>query len=540
MRNLCINARCPKPENDETQLFCQGCGSELLLGGRYRVIAEIGSGGFGKTYEVSATHQTEPMLLKVLINPQEKAIELFQREAQVLSQLDDVGIPKVPEDGYFTYFLRDAQEPLHCLVMEKIEGMDLSGYMKHRDKRPIEVSVAMLWLKEIVTILKTVHNQQFFHRDIKPANIMLRSSGALALIDFGTVRQISATYVSKQGMGQVTGVVSAGYTAPEQLNGQAVLQSDFFALGRTLVFLLTGQEPADLYDAYQDAVVWRTIAPEVPPAFAELVDGLMARAIRDRPQSAQEILDRLAVITPTQTVTPQPPSSGVAPTEVVPQALISTPPPPPPHTGQPNIPSGVEPTSVQPISPTHSTPVSAQFPPPAVAPASPLEMNQTDLIKWVFANLAGYALSGLLTTEDLGTGPLLLAIGGAMVGGGQWLVLQQKIQKSWRWPLATAACYGVPIGVWWVLFPLFVLPCIQSWIFRPYFNKSNWWIAISIVSTMIAFVLSFMLVGLKMIDSTDEVLLTAIFGAIYGVATSVGLRWMIQDSTSQVQVNESA
>ena len=483
MRNLCINARCPKPENDETQLFCQGCGSELLLGGRYRVIAEIGSGGFGKTYEVSATHQTEPMLLKVLINPQEKAIELFQREAQVLSQLDDVGIPKVPEDGYFTYFLRDAQEPLHCLVMEKIEGMDLSGYMKHRDKRPIEVSVAMLWLKEIVTILKTVHNQQFFHRDIKPANIMLRSSGALALIDFGTVRQISATYVSKQGMGQVTGVVSAGYTAPEQLNGQAVLQSDFFALGRTLVFLLTGQEPADLYDAYQDAVVWRTIAPEVPPAFADLVDGLMARAIRDRPQSAQEILDRLAVITPTQTVTPQP---------------------------------------------------------PAVAPASPLEMNQTDLIKWVFANLAGYALSGLLTTEDLGTGPLLLAIGGAMVGGGQWLVLQQKIQKSWRWPLATAACYGVPIGVWWVLFPLFVLPCIQSWIFRPYFNKSNWWIAISIVSTMIAFVLSFMLVGLKMIDSTDEVLLTAIFGAIYGVATSVGLRWMIQDSTSQVQVNESA
>lgn len=77
---------------------------------------------------------------------------------------------------------------------------------------------------------------------------MLTPDGRLALIDFGTARDVTATYISNISQGRsMTAVVSSGYTAPEQTNGKAVEQSDFFALARTFVQLLTGKHPLDMY-----------------------------------------------------------------------------------------------------------------------------------------------------------------------------------------------------------------------------------------------------------------------------------------------------
>ena len=75
-------------------------------------------------------------VLKVLINNSNKAIELFQREAQVLSQLNHPGIPQVEPGGYFTFKLVHGQL-LHCLVMEKIKGMNLREYIE-KSKQPID------------------------------------------------------------------------------------------------------------------------------------------------------------------------------------------------------------------------------------------------------------------------------------------------------------------------------------------------------------------------------------------------------------------
>jgi serine/threonine protein kinase len=91
--SLCINPSCPNPQNQDTQLFCQSCSSELLLEGRYRVTYKLGSGGFGKTYEVSDREGTLKVL-KVLINNDAKYVELFQREAQVLTRLKHQVSPK--------------------------------------------------------------------------------------------------------------------------------------------------------------------------------------------------------------------------------------------------------------------------------------------------------------------------------------------------------------------------------------------------------------------------------------------------------------
>ncbi|MDZ8050376.1 MAG: right-handed parallel beta-helix repeat-containing protein [Aulosira sp. ZfuVER01] len=306
--SFCINPQCTNPQNSDDELFCISCGSELLLQGRYRVVAKLGGGGFAVTFEAIEVRTNTPKVLKVLTNNHQKAVELFQQEAEVLSKLNHPGIPKVERDAYFVYFPRNSQNPLHCFVMEKIVGMDLQKYMENREMRPIDQNLAIAWLRELVNILDQVHNQKFFHRDIKPPNIMLRAnSGELALIDFGTARELTQTYYFAQAQGQVTGIISAGYTPTEQMNGKAVLQSDFFALGRTFLYLLTGKQPTDqaVYNSYTNEMGWRSYAPQISPLLADLIDRMMAHLPSQRPANTQEILQRLTEIE--QSLQPPPP-----------------------------------------------------------------------------------------------------------------------------------------------------------------------------------------------------------------------------------------
>ncbi|ALB41910.1 hypothetical protein AA650_16930 [Anabaena sp. WA102] len=307
--SLCINSNCPKPQNPDNILFCQACGSEVLLQQRYRVQCQLGRGGFGVTYEINEVRTNQAKVLKVLINNNPKAVELFKQEADVLSQLHHSGIPQVESDAYFEYYPYNSQNPIHCLVMEKVVGEDLEKYMRKRGLRPINQTTAIEWLKDLIIILEQVHNKDFFHRDIKPPNIMLRSESAeLVLIDFGTVRKVTSTVFKQQG--GVTGIISAGYTPSEQINHNAVPQSDFFALGRTFVYLLTGKEPLDpiMYDSYNETLNWRNHAPQISSMLADLLDDMMQRLYKDRPQNSHEILQRIAAIEKAlQSPKPQPP-----------------------------------------------------------------------------------------------------------------------------------------------------------------------------------------------------------------------------------------
>jgi parallel beta-helix repeat protein len=287
--SLCINPNCVNPDNKDNQLFCESCGSELLLSGRYRVLRLLSDkGGFGNTYEIEQNNQ--PKVLKVLTNNHPKALELFQKEAEVLSELNHPGIPK--GEGMFNYFPHNSQNPLYCLVMEKIEGMDLEEYQKQRQYRPIDQTLAVEWLLQLTDILHEVHSHNFFHRDIKPSNIILKNNGQLTLIDFGAVRQVTATIISG---GQNTGIFTPGFAPPEQEKGYAVPQSDFYALGRTFVYLLTGKSPIhpDIYDRYNDSLNWHGQAPQIMPELADFIDTLMADKANKRPQNTTLILHKL-------------------------------------------------------------------------------------------------------------------------------------------------------------------------------------------------------------------------------------------------------
>lgn len=313
--SLCINPRCRQPNHPENEVssVCGSCGSELILAGRYRVMRLMSNqSGFGCVYE--AYERNIPKILKVLkevYNHNEKVLTLFQREAQVLGQLHHPGVPQVGSDGYFIYWPKDGIEPSHCLVMEKIDGPNLKQWMVQQGNHPISEKQALLWLTQLTDVLHLVHQENYFHRDIKPDNIMLRSSGQLVLVDFGAAREMTQTYMAQLGDSDITAVSSAGYTPPEQEQGQAVLQSDFYAMGRTAIYLLTAKMPNDpaIYNSRANAFQWRNQAPQISPALADLVDDLTAPAAADRPQTTEVILERLAQIKTGQT-TPTPASSG--------------------------------------------------------------------------------------------------------------------------------------------------------------------------------------------------------------------------------------
>jgi serine/threonine protein kinase len=289
--SLCINPQCSKPDNSDRMLFCQGCGSGLLLADKYRVTKLMSNkGGFGNTYEI--VENQVPKVLKVLKNDNPKAIELFEREYRVLSDLTEDGIIGIPHvEDLFLYKPNESEQSLHCLVMERIYGMDLEEYVK-AIKRPIDERTAIGWLSQLTQILQEIHSRDIFHRDIKPSNIILQPDGQLVLIDFGAVKEAVPNI-----HGQVTCIYTPGYAAPEQQKpGKASAQSDFYSLGRTFVYLLTEKEPLDLYDAYQDLLVWRDQTKNISGSCLNLIDRLMQETPDQRPNSTATIFREIATI----------------------------------------------------------------------------------------------------------------------------------------------------------------------------------------------------------------------------------------------------
>jgi eukaryotic-like serine/threonine-protein kinase len=301
--SFCINPVCPKPDNqaNEKNRFCQSCGSPLELLERYRVIRLLSDKtGFGKVYE--AYLQNTPKILKVLredLSADVEAVAIFRREAAVLGKLHHPGIPKV--DGYFQYQTRDGLI-LHCIVMEKIAGLDLEQWMNQQQYHPISQTQAIAWLQQLTEILSLLHNKQHLHQDIQPSNIMLRPNGQLVLVNFGTSKEVSRQYLTQlSNSSDMTSMISSGYGAVEQMQGKAVPQSDFFALGRTFVFLLTGRHPLDVYDPQNSLLNWRDFANHVSPSLLNLIDWLMVMDVEKRPINAQEILQNLGEIEEQQT-----------------------------------------------------------------------------------------------------------------------------------------------------------------------------------------------------------------------------------------------
>jgi eukaryotic-like serine/threonine-protein kinase len=324
----CLNPKCSNPTDpiNKYGIICIHCGEKLLLKNQYRVTKLIGKGGFAKTFEIESQDVTKSIKIVKILNlarfdswnskereKKDKIIKLFKREAEVLSRLNHPGIPKVDDDGYFQFDFKNGSEPLHCLIMEKIDGVNLLTWLNERDNLPIDFELAREWLKQIILILEQVHAHGFFHRDIKPANIMLRQNGQLALIDFGAVRDLAETFLQEEEtLAHGTCIGSVGYAPPEQyLHGVAVQQSDFFAVARTFIHLLTGIHPCNISENQKSSHFnWRQYLPASKDSrinvisnfrmrlLCDLLDNMMKHNWEDRPKNTHAIITSLNRKTP--------------------------------------------------------------------------------------------------------------------------------------------------------------------------------------------------------------------------------------------------
>ena len=289
----CINPQCEQRENPAAAQNCLACGTALLIADRYRILKPVRSPNPARPtdiFEVEDLGSGENewgtiKVLKVLKQTHNSdAVRLFQQEARVLIWLAGKGlVPQVEPDGYFSIKLLNNSQKLSCLVMEKISGENLAEFLTKNQY--VSQELAFDWLQQLLHILQKIHKYHLVHRDIKPSNLMLEFDGKLRLIDFGAATEAGI---------DTTPVGSAGYCAPEQVAGKAEVRSDFFALGRTFVHLLTGLQPIDFpVNPKTGKINWRNQAVGVDELFVSSIDELMEPLPENRPKNTQVILEKL-------------------------------------------------------------------------------------------------------------------------------------------------------------------------------------------------------------------------------------------------------
>lgn len=236
--SVCAGPSGARPQT--TSDFSQG----TVIGGRYEVDTVLGRGGNGVTYRCTDSDTGRLVAVKALSLRSLrdwKQLELFQREAQILENLDHPGIPQ-----YIDAFEEDtAADRAFFLVQELAAGESLED-MVERGWRADESEITRI-ATELLGILQYLSTRRpaVVHRDIKPSNIVIeggRTGGRVFLVDFGGVQAAAAA----GEMPSSTVVGTYGFMAPEQFRGAARPASDLYGLGATLLYLLSGRPPQRL------------------------------------------------------------------------------------------------------------------------------------------------------------------------------------------------------------------------------------------------------------------------------------------------------
>lgn len=263
-----------------------------LLGGRYRVISTLASGGFGQTYVALDAHRPgSPRCVVKQLKPLNtgdevlrQARRLFAIEAETLERLGHH--PQIPR--LLAYFEVDE----FYLVMEYIDGHPLSQEMRS-GQRWSEMQVCQL-LKEVLTILAFVHSNGVIHRDIKPDNLIRRAyDQKLVLVDFGAVKQVRAPQPGQASSFFTIPVGTLGYLPSEQRDGHPRFNSDIYALGMMAVQALTGFNPGQIRsDPETLERVWEPYA-DASADLKHILSRMLRYHFRERYQSVEDVLNDL-------------------------------------------------------------------------------------------------------------------------------------------------------------------------------------------------------------------------------------------------------
>jgi serine/threonine-protein kinase len=284
-------------------LFAERAWREGRNLGPYRIGERIGEGGTATVYRATHALLKRPTAVKIL-KPHMTADEVvarFEREVQLASRLTHPAAIEIYDFGR-------ARDGTFYYAMEYLDGVTL-GDLVARDG-PMPPGRAAHVLKHVCEALREAHGQGLVHRDIKPQNIMLCQRGGdfdvVKVLDFGLAKDLYS--VETRDITQYARVLGTPlYMAPERIGNPGVADAltDLYSLGALAFNLLTARPVFDAPTALDlERAIFETIPPKVsaiagapiPKAFDDLVASLLAKDPRDRPQSADAVIDTLAAI----------------------------------------------------------------------------------------------------------------------------------------------------------------------------------------------------------------------------------------------------
>jgi serine/threonine protein kinase len=258
-----------------------------VLEKNYKIIHEIGRGGFARTYLANNLRRFDEQCVLKQFAPEGsgntlKATELFDREASVMYKLDHDQIPKFREQ--FKAYTATGESLF--IVQDYVAGDNYWQLVEGRGQLFSETE-ACEFLRKVLPVLGYIHACGVIHRDISPDNIICRQSdGMPILIDFGAVREAAAKYSQSQS----TIVGKIGFAPAEQMErGEVGADTDLYALAATVLALLTGKEPEQLYNSRTSRWHWGHLV-KLSPALTKVLEKMLAHQSKQRYQSAGAVL----------------------------------------------------------------------------------------------------------------------------------------------------------------------------------------------------------------------------------------------------------
>jgi serine/threonine-protein kinase len=255
-----------------------------LLGGTYRIVRLIGTGGMGEVYEATHSRLAGRYAVKVLLADVSNRVDIvrrFQREAEVTSKLRHPNIVQILD-------FNQTPQGHPYLVMEYLDGVELAEEIRRVGAMPLPRVLDIVG--QIVSALIAAHTHKVVHRDLKPQNLFLvRLAGedreVVKVVDFGISKVREATTKLTQ---EATIMGTPQYMAPEQALGRLSdidERTDQFALATITYELLTGREafrgetvPAILYQiVHEDPDPITSLNPNVSPAVVAVVVKALAK-----------------------------------------------------------------------------------------------------------------------------------------------------------------------------------------------------------------------------------------------------------------------
>src|SRR3989475_5744639 len=264
-------ASCPSCSAPLSGNRCAGCGAAARAGA-FRVLSVVARAPQGAPCRAQGPGGR--VAVKELVfppAPPAQRLDAFEPEARLLGSVSHPQIPRLIDS------FREGEGPSLRLYLaqELVEGEPLSSRIG------IDESEARFIARQLLHILRYLHERGIVHRDVKPANVLRRPDGTLALVDFGAARAVEGVTHG------ATLVGTFGYMPPEQLGGTVDATADLYALGATLVHLVGRKAPEDILGPDLEL---RLDHVNVSRGFRAFLARMTARKRASRPASAVEAL----------------------------------------------------------------------------------------------------------------------------------------------------------------------------------------------------------------------------------------------------------